>query len=483
MAESVGDAEFVDFSSSADRRAARAEPAPLAVPDIDPDKVSALVGTIVCSSGEPEAGQLELANAWLAHIGRTPLSAADFVILSPERLAPVIPDELRAPLLALFSQLTVEGTTRARLVRTCAGLWQLPLQPFAPAVHPSRLVRWLVGDLPNHSGRSKEDPMLLPYRQTDPAAPVAKAPPLPLRVEVERIRGEAERVIAAVERVIIGKRAVIERVLWAMAAQGHVLLVDAPGTGKTQLCKALAAAIAVRFGRIQFTPDLLPLDITGANVLDMRQREFVFRPGPIFCQLLLADEINRATPKTQSALLEVMEERAVTVDGVTHRLDEPFQVLATMNPLDHQGTYALPAAQVDRFMMMLEMGYPSPEDEVRVLDRHLGAQPALSQVDAALDRLALIAWQKTVPQIHVSPEVKRASVDYVQELRRDVDVGRAPSPRATLAWVKVAQARAMFQGREFVTVEDLLEVAPDVLRHRLDLERDAVSHRLGSVRR
>ena len=176
--------------------------------------------------------------------------------------------------------------------------------------------------------------------------------------------------------MIVGKRDVIERVLGAMAARGHVLLVDVPGVGKTQLCKAIAAAIESRFGRIQFTPDLLPMDITGANVFDVRDKQFLFRPGPVFTHILLADEINRATPKTQSALLEVMEERCVTVDGVTHRLAEPFQVLATMNPLDHQGTYALPAAQIDRFMVMLEIGYPTPDDEVRVLDFHLGVAVA-----------------------------------------------------------------------------------------------------------
>ena len=181
-----------------------------------------------------------------------------------------------------------------------------------------------------------------PYRDT--TAEPAPIELTPLRRRVERICDEFRAVVDAVESVIVGKRDVIERVLTAMAARGHVLLVDVPGVGKTQLCKAIAAAIATRFGRIQFTPDLLPMDITGANVFDVRDKQFHFRPGPIFTHILLADEINRATPKTQSALLEVMEERCVTVDGVTHRLDEPFSVLATMNPIDHQGTYALPAA-------------------------------------------------------------------------------------------------------------------------------------------
>jgi MoxR-like ATPase len=274
----------------------------------------------------------------------------------------------------------------------------------------------------------------------------------PLRRRVERIRDEFHLVVEAVERVIVGKRDVIGRVLTAMAARGHVLLVDVPGVGKTQLCKAIAAAIETRFGRIQFTPDLLPMDITGANVFDVRDKQFHFRPGPIFTHILLADEINRATPKTQSALLEVMEERCATVDGVTHVLDEPFQVLATMNPIDHQGTYALPAAQIDRFMVMLEIGYPSPDDEVKVLDYHLGATSPLSALGPVISRAAFLDWRETVPHIHVSPEIKRAAVDYINGLRRGAEEGQSISPRATLAWVRASQAKAMLSEREFVTM-------------------------------
>jgi MoxR-like ATPase len=316
-----------------------------------------------------------------------------------------------------------------------------------------------------------------PYRAEAAAPPLAPVCENPLRARVERIRDQRERVLDAVERVIVGKRDAIGRLLGALAARGHVLLVDVPGTGKTQLCKAIAAAVECRMGRVQFTPDLLPMDVTGANVFDVREKRFVFREGPIFAHLVLADELNRATPKTQSALLEVMEERAVTVDGTTHRMDEPFQVLATMNPVDHVGTFALPQAQIDRFLVMLELGYPSPDDEVRVLDRHLGREPALGLVRPVITRGDLVEWQATVPEIHVSAQLKRAVVDYVHALRRDED-GQAVSPRATIAWVRAAQARAMFAGREFVTVEDLLEVAPDVLRHRLGVDGDGVREKL-----
>ena len=203
----------------------------------------------------------------------------------------------------------------------------------------------------------------------------------------------------------------------------------------------------------------------------------------MFTNLLLADEINRATPKTQSALLEVMEERSVTVDGTTHTLAAPFQVLATMNPLDHQGTYALPAAQIDRFMVMLEVGYPSADDEVRMLDRHLGAESALAGVQPVIGRDDLVDWQETVPLIHVAPAVKRAAVEWVHALRKESPDRPTVSPRATLAWVRLSQARALTMGREFVTVDDLVEVAPDVLRHRLWSDGDSVRERLRAAAR
>ena len=451
------------------------------------------LASVVLAAGEPSEAELARANEALAALGWSPLAPADRVRETPEALAPRIAAPLRAQLLPLLYELAGDEPVRRRLADAYAGLWRAA--PALPAAAPrrrgSRIARWLVGPLPRyHSGDGHEENEMVersnPYRGGELAGPEgAPAARAPLRRQVERIAGEYRQVIDAVERVIVGKRDVIERVVTAMAAGGHVLLVDVPGVGKTQLCKAIAAVIETRFGRIQFTPDLLPMDLTGANVFDVSDKQFHFRPGPIFTHILLADEINRATPKTQSALLEVMEERCATVDGVTHALDEPFQVLATMNPLDHQGTYALPAAQIDRFMVMLEIGYPSPEDEVKVLDYHLGAVPPLAALTPVISRAAFVTWRATVPQIHVAPELKRTAVDYVNGLRKlhdkTHDDGHAISPRATLAWVRASQARAMLAGREFATMDDLLHVAPDVLRHRMWTDAATVRERLRAI--
>ena len=458
-------------------------PLPVVTPRLDARRAGHVIATLLLANAAPTADEVSRANAGLAALGRPPLVREDFVSETPETLAPLVPSELRAGLVELLYVLAGDEPIRRRLADSYATLWheqpEAPPQPRAG----SPVVRWLVGKLPQHqTGRaSQEDGMVQqsPYREEAVAAPqLAPVERTPLRQHVERIRSEYLEVLAAVEQVIVGKRFVIERVLTAMAARGHVLLVDVPGVGKTQLCKAIAAAIETRFGRIQFTPDLLPMDITGANVFDVRDKQFHFRPGPIFTHILLADEINRATPKSQSALLEVMEERCATVDGVTHRLEEPFQVLATMNPIDHQGTYALPAAQIDRFMMMLEIGVPSPDDEVKVLDFHLGSESPLATLRPVISRQAFIAWRETVPHIHVTPGIKRAAVDYINGLRRTTEDGQSISPRATIAWVRAAQATAMLAGREFVTMDDLLSVAPDVLRHRLSIDAATVRERL-----
>jgi len=450
-------------------------------------RIGRVVAGVLLATGEPTAIDLERAAHGLSALGRPPLGDHDFVIETPEKLAPMIPSELRAGVLALLYQLAGDEPIRRRLADAYAGLWQE--QPEAPASKRTggKVVRWLIGRLPRHHvGNAPEENTNMerkdPYRGGELPAPTqAPVERTPLRRRIERIRQEYLRVVDAIESVIVGKRDVIERVLTAMAARGHVLLVDVPGVGKTQLCKAIAAAIETRFGRIQFTPDLLPMDITGANVFDPQGQKFHFRPGPIFTHILLADEINRATPKTQSALLEVMEERCATVEGVTYELEEPFQVLATMNPIDHQWTYALPAAQIDRFMVMVEIGYPAPDDEVKVLDYHLAAASPLSALGPVISRAAFLDWRETVPHIHVSPEIKRAAVDYINGLRRGAEDGQSISPRATLAWVRASQAKAMLGGREFVTMDDLLHVAPDVLRHRLWTDSMTVRERLRSV--
>ncbi len=276
-----------------------------------------------------------------------------------------------------------------------------------------------------------------------------------------------QRVLANIRKVVLGKDDVIARLLWAVAAQGHVLLRDVPGVGKTMLAKAFAASVDATFKRIQFTPDLLPLDVSGSNVFDMRTKTFLFQRGPVFTNVLLADEINRAPPKTQSALLEVMEERQVTVEGTTHRLDLPFITIATMNPLDDEGTYPLPAAQLDRFMMMLSVGYPGVEAEAKMLEVHLQERPAIANIAPVVTKQDVLAWQAAVPHVYVSPEMRQYLVSLLTVIRYDPRNLRSVSPRSTLLLARASQARALFAGRTYVTVEDVKALAPDVLGHRV----------------
>ena len=478
---------------------------PLTPPHTAPEPFDAreagrVVASVLLARGPVAPELVEHAGRGLVRLGLAPLAEGDFVVSTPEELAPLMPPQLRGALADLLLDLSANEPLRRRVAQSYLALWNLQSGAMSTphATSPQlteRLARSLIGPLPRHqavatpndpnplnAANPKESPVYQEtYRSSDVEA--RRAPPVvdDIRTKVARVRAEMLAVIDAVDRVVIGKHDLVSRVLTAMAARGHVLLVDAPGVGKTLLCKTIAGALGARFGRVQLTPDLMPMDVTGGTIYDAHSGKFVFRPGPVFTNILLADEINRATPKTQSALLEVMEERTVTVDGTTHRMADPFQVLATMNPQDHDGTFPLPAAQIDRFMVMLELGYPSPEDEVRVLDTHLASDPSATPMTPIVSVDAFVEWQRTVPLIHASPEVKRAAVAYVDGLRRSASNGHMVSPRATLAWMRAAQARAILAGREFVTVEDLLDMAPDVLRHRLWMSAPEVRDRLRAI--
>jgi MoxR-like ATPase len=282
----------------------------------------------------------------------------------------------------------------------------------------------------------------------------------------------ADRVRANVARVIVGKESVIELLLVALLCEGHVLLEDVPGTGKTMLARALARSLDCSFRRIQCTPDLLPTDVTGLSYFNQKLGEFQFRPGPIFTGVLLADEVNRATPRTQSALLEAMQERTVTLDGETRPLPRPFIVLATQNPVELEGTFPLPEAQLDRFLMRLELGYPSADDEVEVLARYQQSEPLeeLAPVASAADMLAL---QQAVRQLHIADPVRRYVIEIVRATRSSDEVQLGASPRASLALHRAAQALAALRGRDFVKPDDVKELAPPVLAHRLILHPEA----------
>ncbi|MFT5680050.1 MAG: MoxR-like ATPase [Myxococcota bacterium] len=292
----------------------------------------------------------------------------------------------------------------------------------------------------------------------------------------KRFCEQFEAVVANVGKIIKGKNEIIRKVLLSMTAQGHVLLLDVPGTGKTMLVRSIAATVQCRFKRIQFTPDLLPMDISGTNVFNLRSKSFEFQPGPIFTNLLLADEINRATPKTQSALLEVMAERQVTVEGKTHLMPPPFLVIATMNPLDHQGTYVLPAAQMDRFAMQLTIGFPPPEAEMEMLDVHLSERPPIDDLGSIIGVEAFLQWQSLVPRVFIAEQVKAYLVALANHIRADARCLAPPSPRAVLMLARISQARALTQGRDYVSPIDVQAVAADVFAHRLVISGDEVGH-------
>jgi MoxR-like ATPase len=258
-----------------------------------------------------------------------------------------------------------------------------------------------------------------------------------------------ERLTGNLEKVIVGKRHSLELVVIGLLCQGHILIEDVPGVGKTMLARSLAKSLDCSFNRIQFTPDMLPSDVTGVSIYNQQKQKFEFRAGPIMGQIVLADEVNRATPKTQAALLEAMEERQVTVDGVTHLLDQPFMVLATQNPIEYEGTFPLPEAQLDRFLMRVRMGYPNASEEMRILSGHQLQHP-IEALRSMVKINELLAAINTVRKIYVSPVIQRYIVDLVGRTRQSNDVYLGASPRGSLALFRVSQARAALEGRDYV---------------------------------
>jgi MoxR-like ATPase len=287
-------------------------------------------------------------------------------------------------------------------------------------------------------------------------------------MDLTPIREMADAIRANVGRVIVGKETLIDRLLIAIITSGHVLLEDVPGTGKTLTAKALAVSLDCTFKRIQFTPDLLPSDLTGIHFFNQKLGEFEFRPGPLFANIVLADEINRATPRTQSSLLECMEERQLSIDGKTHALERPFLVIATQNPVENQGTFPLPEAQLDRFLFKLRMGYPDSGEAVRILKRFMDASP-LEEIGPVVKREAILEAQRLCSKVAVHDDLLRYIVAIVERTRTHPDVHVGVSPRGSQALLKAAQAYAALQGRAYVVPDDIKALAPDVLAHRLVL--------------
>jgi MoxR-like ATPase len=291
-------------------------------------------------------------------------------------------------------------------------------------------------------------------------------------LSVANIQEASEKVVANVERVIVGKHLEVRVALVALLCEGHILIEDVPGVGKTMLAKALSRSIGCSFRRIQFTPDLLPSDVTGLSIFNQKTHEFEFRPGPIMAQVVLADEINRATPKTQSALLECMEERQATIDGVTYRMPSPFLVIATQNPIEYEGTFALPEAQLDRFMLRLRIGYPKAMEEIVILDEQKRAHP-IDAIEQVLDVDELRQMQQAIREVYVDQAVAEYVVRLVTATREHPDVYLGASPRGSINLYRAAQAFAAMEGRDYVIPDDVKALAVTVLAHRLIVKSQA----------
>jgi MoxR-like ATPase len=280
------------------------------------------------------------------------------------------------------------------------------------------------------------------------------------------VQNVAERIAQSVSQVIIGKRNEVRLTVLGLMCKGHILIEDIPGVGKTMMAKALSRSVGCTFSRIQFTPDMLPSDVTGVSLFNQKTREFEFRAGPIMAQVVLADEINRATPKTQAALLEAMEERQVTVDGVTYAMSDPFIILATQNPIEYEGTFPLPEAQLDRFMIRIQLGYPSPQEELTVLSAQQIDHP-INNMYQVVSVQELLAAQQAIKEIYVADEIKRYIIDLVNASRQHPDVYLGSSPRGSLALFRTAQARAAMAGRDYVIPDDVKALAEVTLAHRI----------------
>jgi MoxR-like ATPase len=288
-------------------------------------------------------------------------------------------------------------------------------------------------------------------------------------MELAELRDRAAGVLDEVERAVVGKREALELILLAVLGDGHILLEDYPGLAKTLIARSFAQATSLHFARIQFTPDLMPSDVTGSSMYDQRNAEFTFLPGPIFTNLLLADEINRAPPKTQAALLEAMQERQVTNEGETRQLDAPFIVLATQNPIEYEGTYPLPEAQLDRFLIRIGIGYPTRDAEIELLSRRMQRGEDEVALRPVVDGATLVEMQRALEQVHVSPAIEGYIVDLVTATRTSARLAVGASPRGSLALLKLGRAKAALAGRDFVVPEDVKAVAVPALAHRLTL--------------